>query len=221
MSFWTDAQLFYWGEVLLDGLFKNDPALVTTKGLPRLLSAGKIWDYLHSVGEVGNSEHDAFCQVSAARAEIRWLWEEVADAYRRYKTKEEPIEASLPGNFVLEIHNFRPGADVFDYYVEDCQSDGLVAILRGPKLSLLLEATGELLVEYGGRRYTESLPRRLAELLKAGEVEARLNPWFAARVMVDNNVVDDVWVGEELPGSYKALKEFMLEQYKEATKMGW
>jgi dTMP kinase len=33
--------------------------------------------------------------------------------------------------------------------------------------------------------------------------------------------LEDVRVGEELPGSYRALKEFMLEQYKEAIKMGW
>lgn len=154
--------------------------------------------------------------------ELRLASNEVEDLlYQRNLEKGEPIEVSLLDDLKLEIYDFRPAADVYDYYIEGHLSDGLVAILRGPKLSLLLEATGALLVEYKGRRYTESLPRRLAELLKAKEVEAVLNPWFALRVMIGNDVVDDVWVDYKLPDGYKALKDFMLEQYQKAVKLGW
>jgi hypothetical protein len=208
MPFWTEAQLERWAEKLLEALLEGEPALVRRGGLSRALSAGQIWRYLDRAGAVGAEEFDAFAASAPARREIQGLWEEVSGAFLRYR-EGEPLEVEVPGGLFV-LHDFRPGADVYDYFTRGRESDGLVAELKGHRRSLALETVGELFVEHRGKAYTGSLPPGLAEKLRKGEVDPRLNPWFAVRLVAGGAAVDDLWVGHVLPKRYGELKTLLL-----------
>lgn len=208
VSFWSEAQLERWAEELLEGLLAGSPSLVRLDGRPRALSARQVWRYLDRARAVGAGEPEAFLEHAPARAEAQGLWERVSGAFLRYR-EGEPLEVGLEGK-ALVLHDFRPGADVYDYFTRGRESNRLVAELKDGGRSLVLEATGELFVEHRGKAYTGSLPPGLARKLKNGEVEPRLSPWFAVRLVAGRTGVDDVWVGHVLPEGYRALKALFL-----------
>jgi hypothetical protein len=209
MSFWLDQQLEVWRDALLDGLFAKDPALVRANGQPKVLSAGQVWHYLDHTGLVDIREADAYVGSRLAQSEIKALWDEVRGNFAEYK-EGCPLEIPLSDGLLI-IYDFVPGADALDYYVAGREPGGVVAELKNGSSSLVLEATGELRVTYNDRVYTESLPPRLVRLLKAGEVEASLSPWFAVRQVENGMAIDDVWTDGELPGSYSELKQLLIE----------
>lgn len=208
VSFWSEAQLDRWAEELLEGLLAGNPSLVRLDGRPRVLSAQQVWRYLDRAGAVGAGESEAFLEHAPAGAEIQGLWGRVSEAFLRYR-KGEPLEVGL-GERTLVLYDFRPGADVYDYFTRGRESDGLIAELKGGGQSLVLETAGELFVEHRGKAYTRSLPPGLARKLKNGEVEPRLSPWFAVRLVSGGTGVDDLWVGHVLPERYGGLKTLLL-----------
>ncbi|MGI9951946.1 hypothetical protein V3F56_06225 [Moorellaceae bacterium AZ2] len=217
--YWTRSQLAEWFEALVAGLIDRDRRLVRGDGRPRRLRVNTVWEYLDSAGLVGSDEFDAFAGSAAGRAAIVYLWHSAREEFERWLGGSPlAVEMDTPWGFgVLSIHDFRPGADVYEYYQEEAErsniwgGDGVVAVFETSGVALRCEVTGEFRVEWRGKVYeNEPVPRSLVRLLKEGRVKPALNPWFALR-FEKNGYVDDVFGDHILPGSYWGLRQLFLK----------
>lgn len=220
--YWTRSQMTQWFEALVAGLIDGDQRLARSDGRPRKLPVSAVWEYLDSAGLVSNDEFDAFAGSPAAKAGIVCLWHSASEEFECWLSGSPlVVEIETPfGCGALSLYDFRPGADVYDYYEEgsekgDIWGNDIVAVFELPGASFRYEVTGELRVEWRGRVYeNEPIPRSLVRFLKQGKVEAALNPWFALRFEKDN-CVDDVFVNHVLPKSYWELKQLFLDAAEE------
>ncbi|SMB96838.1 hypothetical protein SAMN00808754_1679 [Thermanaeromonas toyohensis ToBE] len=220
--YWTRPQMTRWFEALAAGLIDGDQRLARSDGRPRKLPVSAVWEYLDSAGLVSNDEFDAFAGSPAARAGIVCLWHSASEEYECWLSGSPlVVEVETPfGPGVLSLHDFRPGADVYDYYEEgseksDVWGTDIVAVFELPEASFRYEVAGGFRVEWRGKIYeNELIPRPLVRLLKQSKVKPVLNPWFALRLEKDN-YADDVFVSHTLPESYYGLKRLFLDAAEE------
>lgn len=121
----------------------------------------------------------------------------------------------------VTIHDFIPGGTVLDYLSRPrsfYNPPHVIAYLEGERTDLSLEITGELRVPVGDKVYTNHIPLDVAEAIRVGRVEPSLFPWFALRLVTDGAATDDVWTGDSLPKTEKALVSWLKEQVEKIRR---
>lgn len=115
----------------------------------------------------------------------------------------------------VTIHDFIPGGTVLDYLSRPrffYDPPHVIAQVESEHIGLSLEITGELAVPVGHKTYTNYIPPDVAEAIRAGNIEPSLFPWFALRLVVDGTAMDDIWTGDSLPKTEKALVSWLRKQ---------
>lgn len=119
--YWTKYQLKEWFEGPCCRPDRPRPERLTRgDGRPRRLPMNTVWDYLDSVGLVASDEFDAFAESADARAAIVCLWRSASEEFECW-LDGSPLAVEMDtrwGPGMLSIRDFRPGADIYDYYQE-------------------------------------------------------------------------------------------------------